>query len=171
MAGWLDEWVMEKSTGALGIKLSQKEAALNPFGDVFSAIGATFDMRVGSAMVMPNTPVVEKLRVMVSNWRPGEMARWEAGDVERWVGLVSYIVAFLGSRKAKQARWRMIRKLKAQPAVPAGLRFVRQEVRPGLVEILEECDRRNFEVCCGMQGVCTRGMVSARMRTHPWTVS
>lgn len=83
--------------------------------EVFSAIGATLDLRAGSTMVRPNTPIVEKLRVVVSGWKVGEIARWEVADVERLAGLVSSIVAFLGSRKARQTRWSMMGQLAAQP--------------------------------------------------------
>lgn len=46
---------MEKLTGELGIKLSQKEAGSKPFAEVFSATGATFVLTVGSTRVITNT--------------------------------------------------------------------------------------------------------------------
>lgn len=105
VAGWLEGWVVGKLTGELGMKLSQNKAASKPFAEFFLAIGARFDLSMGSTMVMPNTPVVETLRAVVSAWKLGKMARWEVDDVERFAGLVSYIVAFLDSRKARQAWW------------------------------------------------------------------
>lgn len=65
VAGRLEDWVVEKLTGELGIKLSQKEATSQPFYKVFSAIGATFDLRLRSLMVRPNDPVIQKLGEMV----------------------------------------------------------------------------------------------------------
>lgn len=67
VAAWLEEWVVGKLTGELGIKLSQKEVASQPLAEILSAIGATLDLRVGSTMVRPNSSVVEKLRGKVSD--------------------------------------------------------------------------------------------------------
>lgn len=64
--------------------------------------------------------------------------------MRRFGGLISYIVAFLDSRKARQARWMMMGQLAAQLGVPAGLIFLREEVRKGLVDILEACVKKEF---------------------------
>lgn len=104
VAGCLDGWVVKELTGVLGNKLSQKEAASEPFAKVYSAIRAIFDTRLGSTMVRPNRPVVKRLRAMVSTWSLDEIARWEVDNVERLAGLVYYIVAYLDSRKVGQAR-------------------------------------------------------------------
>lgn len=53
VAGWLKGRTVEKLSGDLGIKLSQKEAASQPVVEVFSAIGATFDMKAGMTVVRP----------------------------------------------------------------------------------------------------------------------
>lgn len=95
-------------------------------------------------MVIQNRPVIENLRAMVSAWSSNEMARWEVDDGERLTSLVSCIVAFLDSRNARQARWRMMRQLASQPGVLEGLRFIRREVRQGLVDIIEACEKKEF---------------------------
>lgn len=82
------------------------------------------------------------------------MVRWRFEKVERLAGLVSDIVAFLDSRKGRQARWRMMGQLSVQPGVPAGVRFMRKSVRQGLVHILGACDKLEF----GGMVRCARGV-------------
>lgn len=144
MAGWLEALVVEKSTGELGIKMSLKEAASQPFSEVFSAIGATFDMRLGYVMVRPKDAVIRKLRGVVEGWGMDEMVRWEFDKVERLAGLIAYFVAFLDSREARQARSRVMGQLVVQLGVPAGIRFMRKQVRQGVVNILDVCERMEF---------------------------
>lgn len=45
---------------------------------------------------------MEKLRVKLSGWRPGKMARWEVDNKEKLAGLISFIVALLDPRKERQ---------------------------------------------------------------------
>lgn len=137
VAGWLEEWVVEKLTGVLRIKLSQKEADLQPFAEVPSAIGETFDMRAGMTMVRPNKPVVDKLMEVVTTRGSEEIVRWESDKVEWLAGLESYIAAFYGF--ARQARWKVMGQLAVQLGLRAGNIFIRREVRQGLVGILDAC--------------------------------
>lgn len=154
VAHWLEEGVLGKLTSELCIKLSQKKSASEPFAEVFSAIGATFETRDGSIMVRPKKPVVEKVREMVSAWGMDEMVPWDFDKVERLAGLVFYIVEFLDSRKAIKARWRIMGQLAAQPGVPVGIRFMGKDVIQGLVNILGACDKKEF----GGMMRCARGV-------------
>lgn len=82
VATWLEVWVVKKLAEELGIKLSQKKLANQPFAEVFSAIGATFDTRVGQTKVSPNKPVIDKLRLMLVEWprRKGWRRVWRNGS-------------------------------------------------------------------------------------------
>lgn len=77
--------VVKKLTGELEITLLEKMAASEPFAEISSAIGATFDQRSGSTMVRTNKPVIEELRAMVPAWSMDKMVRWEFEKVERWL--------------------------------------------------------------------------------------
>lgn len=67
----------------------------------------------GVTMVQPNKPVIGKLRDILEAWEKNEVVRLEFERVERLAGLVSYTAAFLDSRRARKARWKMIWQLAA----------------------------------------------------------
>lgn len=128
--------------------------ASQPLSEVVSEISATFDMRLGSVMVRPNDLVIRKLREMAEGWGMNEMVRWEVVKVERLAGLVSYIVEFLDSHEVRQARWRVMGQLEVQPGVPTGVRFMRKQVRQGVLNIFEACGKMEF----GGMVRCARGL-------------
>lgn len=101
-----------------------------------------------------------------------EAVCWEFDDVERLAGLVSYIVTFSDSRKARQARWRRMAQLAVQPGVAAGISFMRKEVRKRLADILQACDKREFGrmIWCARGVEAGKGLCAADARRR-WTVS
>lgn len=88
---WVEDWMVGKLTGELGIKLSQKKAATRPFAEVVSGIGAP--------NVWLNQHVVVSWEHMVGAWDENEVVGWDVDKVERMAGLVSYIAAFLDTKE------------------------------------------------------------------------
>lgn len=62
--------------------------------------------------------------------------------------------------------------LAVQPGVPAGIKFMRKEMRQGLVGILDACEKIKLGECCAVREGCMPEWDSSRrMRGRLWTVS
>lgn len=146
----------EDVAGELGIELSRKKASSEPFAEVFSAIGATFDLRVGAPKVRPNKPVVNKLREMVTACGDELIMRWELDKVKRLAELLSYLATFPDSRKIRKAWWKMMGQLATPPRLPSGIWFMRRGVRKGCFTCLELATREKGVVWMLRQR-CARG--------------